>query len=170
MRKRLSGRKFGRTSNERKQLFRNLIRSMAAQGSIETSLAKAKAIRPQVEKLVTTAKVSGLSVFRRLMQETGTANTAKQLVSYGQLFAKRPGGYTRIVRLGHQQGDNTESVRIEFVEKLEKAVVVPQVAPKTEEKAPVKTEGVQSAKKVALKKESVKQVKKVKTKSKSKKS
>lgn len=133
MRKRLSGRKFSRTTNERKRMFRNLVRSLVEQGFLVTSLAKAKSTKPLVEKLVTIARKEGLNSYRRLFQETGLAETAKQLAAYGKLFAKRPGGYTRIIRLGFQAGDNTERVRLEFVEKIEKAIVVPKtVAPKTE--------------------------------------
>lgn len=151
-------------------MFRNLIRSMAAQGYIKTSLAKAKSTKPLIEKLVTMARQPGLTSFRRLMQDTGNAETTKQLVSYGQLFAKRPGGYTRIIRLGHQLGDNTERVRLEFVEKIEKAIVVPKVAPKIEGKVSTKSGLAVGQKKVAAKKDPEKAVKKLKKTTKTKKS
>lgn len=127
MKKGRSLRKLGRTSNERKQLFRNLIREVSAHGYMETSEAKAKALRPQLEKLITTGKDDTLTAFRRLVESVGDVETAKTLQKLGELFKKRPGGYTRLIRLGRQGGDNTSVVRLELVEKLAIAdIITPQ--------------------------------------------
>lgn len=127
MKKRIKIRKFSRTSNERKQLFRNLITSLVQYGFIETSEAKAKAIRPMVEKLVTMAKDNSLSSFRRLIQNTGSSEVAKGLQVVGQTFSSRPGGYVRLIRLGHRLGDDSSVVRIEWVEKITNPEIVTSV-------------------------------------------
>ena len=127
MRKRIKTRKFGRTSNQRKQLFRNLIRSLAMHGFVETSETKAKAVKPIAEKLVTKAKEQTLSARRAIVSETGEIATAEKLMELGKLFEKRKGGYLRIFKKSHQIGDDTTNVRLEWVEKLAKAeVILPQ--------------------------------------------
>lgn len=118
MLKRKSLRKLNRSTDERKRLFRQLIKTMADKGKLVTSLAKAKAVKPQLEKLVTHAKNNSLVNLRRLIAETGDMTTAQNLLKAGEVFKSRPGGYTRIVRLGHQFGDNSEQVRLEWVENV----------------------------------------------------
>lgn len=124
MRKQYSGVKLSRTSNERRQLFRNLMASVVNHGYIVTSEAKAKAVKPQLEKLVTTAKANSLVSFRKLLKETGNSGVTKKLIELGGLFAKRPGGYMRIIRLHNQKGDNTQVVRLEWVDKLVKPEII----------------------------------------------
>lgn len=131
MKKRVAGRKLSRTTNERKQLFRNLMRALVERNYIVTSLTKAKTVKPLVEKLVTLAKHNTLTVIRRLVAVTGDEGTAQKLIQLGALFNTRPGGYTRIVRLANQTGDNTLLVRLEWVEKLS----VPEVIKPSDKKA-----------------------------------
>lgn len=118
MRKHMHGRKLSRTSNERKQLFRNLVSSLAKNGFVVTSRAKAKTIVPIVEKLVTVAKADSLPNFRKLISETGNKLVAQNLLVVGKAFVNRSGGYTRILRLANQKGDDREIVRLEWVEKI----------------------------------------------------
>lgn len=124
MKKNIKGRKLSRSTNERKQLFRNLVRSLTMHGFVETSEAKAKAVRPLFEKLVTRGKKNSLTNFRRVLSEVGEVATAQNIMKLGSLFAKRPGGYTRLIKMGYQEGDNTQVVRLELVEKLVTAEVV----------------------------------------------
>lgn len=118
MKKRISGRKLSRTTNERKQLFRNLVRAMVERGHLVTSRTKAKTVKPSLEKLVTMAKHDSLTTIRRLVTATGDAAIAKKLIQLGTLFKARPGGYTRIIPLTNQAGDNTLMARLEWVEKM----------------------------------------------------
>ena len=118
MKKRVVGYKLSRTTNERKQLFRNLTRSLAEHGSIVTSLAKAKAAKRFVEKLITWAKKNNLTSFRYLVAKTNDLATARILTNIAKHFQQRNGGYTRLIRLGRQKGDNSLKVRLEWVEKV----------------------------------------------------
>lgn len=149
MKKRVSGRKLNRTANERTQLFRQLTRSLVDKGFLVTTQAKAAAIRPQVERLVSQAKNNGLIGFRRLVSVTGNIETARRLVDLGALFAKRQGGYTRTLKIGRRSGDDAELVRLEWVEKL--AIATPVVTPAATQIQTVKT--VKEPEKLAPKKE-----------------
>lgn len=139
MHKRISGKKLNRTSNERVQLLRQLVSQLVANGAIKTSVSKAKFVKPNVEKWVTTAKDGSLTGFRSLVKKTGNVDIARSLLEYGKLFAKRPGGYTRIVRLTEAKGDNSEIVRLEWVEQLVKTSQV-KIVKKSEEIAPKVTQ------------------------------
>ncbi len=156
MRKGIGTKKLNRTSNERKQLFRNLIRSLALHGYLVTSEAKAKAVKPIFEKLVTLAKKNTVLEMRRLVSETGNVDVSRSLLKLGSLFAKRPGGYTRIIRLGVSAGDNTQKVRLELVERLVEAeeVVAPPktVAPEVKTGENEKTETKKVTKRTVTKK------------------
>ena len=116
MKKRVYGRKLHRTTNERKRLFRNLINSFIERGFLVTTIAKAKSVQPTIEQLITGAKTDSLTSYRQSVSETGQVATAKSLKELGTLFAKRSGGYTRLIRLGSRLGDNAELVRLELVE------------------------------------------------------
>lgn len=117
MRHRRKGKKLNRDVSHRKALYRNLTISLIEHGSIETTLAKAKAARPFVERLVTVAKKGDLASRRRLISSLGGENPAEKLLSeIGPRFKKRPGGYTRIVKLGPRASDKAEMARIEWVE------------------------------------------------------
>lgn len=133
MRKRVYGRRLSRDTNERKALFRSMATSLITYGKIDTTEAKAKAVRPWVEKLVTRSKVNTLHSRRRLLGEIPSPLIVEKLVStLGPLFATRPGGYTRIIKMGPRTGDSAPMVRLEFVEDV-KNVVTPvkvKTAPK----------------------------------------
>ena len=117
MRHRKANRRLRRTSEQRLALLRNLASSLIEHGAIETTEAKAKELRPFVEKLITKAR-SGTLHDRRLagrhVQKRATADKLFQEI--GPKLAKRPGGYTRILKIGHRTGDGAEMTRIELVE------------------------------------------------------
>ena len=116
MRHRKAGRALRRTSEQKLALMRNLATSLIENGAIETTEAKAKELRPFVEKLITKAR-SGTLHSRRLagrhVQKREAAD--KLFKEIGPRFAKRPGGYTRILKTGHRKGDGAEMARIELV-------------------------------------------------------
>lgn len=130
---------------------------MGARGFVNTSLAKAKTIKPLVEKLVTRAKNNSLTNLRKLIQVTGEVQTARNLLKAGEVFKNRPGGYTRIIHLGNSKGDNSKKARLEWVE----PVVIKEIRKKenkTQEKEVVKREAI------SVKKEDKKRVVKSKRK------
>ena len=122
MKKKVFGRKFKKDVNQRRSLFRNLMRSLILNEEIKTTEAKAKAVKGQVEKLVTVAK-RGESASYHLKKDSSEDAVIKLITEIGPRFLKRPGGYTRIVKLGNRGKDNADMVLLEFVEKGEKAVV-----------------------------------------------
>ena len=165
MKKGIRGKKLSRTTNERKQLFRNLIRDTVKHGFITTTLAKAKVVQPQLEKLVTTAKEGTLAHIRRLAAKTGDSETVTKLMEIGKLFAKRPGGYTRIIKMVSRAGDNSTMVRLEWVEKLEKIEVI---EPKKPVHVVTKPELLKKALPQREKKTKAKRIQKEKTKTRAK--
>ncbi|HRX02603.1 MAG: 50S ribosomal protein L17 [Anaerolineae bacterium] len=124
MRHRRSGRQLNRNSGQRKALFRNLTKELFTHEVIHTTEAKAKAVRPQAEKLITLAKhgVAGSPEYqihtRRLAQaRLNDPQAVKKLFdTLAPRYATRPGGYIRIVKLGQRKGDGAEMVQIELVE------------------------------------------------------
>lgn len=124
MRHRRSGRQLSRNSGQRKALFRNLTKELFTHEVIHTTEAKAKAVRPNAEKLITLAKrgVAGSPEYqvhaRRLAQaRLNDPQTVKKLFdTLAPRYATRPGGYIRIVKLGQRKGDGAEMVQIELVE------------------------------------------------------
>lgn len=124
MRHQVTGKKLNIDRNQRKALFKSLINSLVIQGQIKTTLAKAKIIRRLVEKLITRGKEQTLHS-RRLIAAFLQNNKAvnKIVDELGPLFKKRPGGYTRIVRLGNRVGDDAMMVKLELVEKPAKKAV-----------------------------------------------
>ena len=118
MRHRVGGRKLQRTSSHRAALFRNMAAALIKHEQITTTTAKAKELRPYVEKLVTLAKKGGLSNRRiahaRIMDE---AQERKLFEVLGPRFASRNGGYTRIIKAGIRQSDAAPIAIIEFVDR-----------------------------------------------------
>ena len=117
MRHRKAGRQLSRTSEQKLALMRSLEKSLIERGAIETTEAKAKELRPFVEKLITKAKTGTLHARRlagRHIQQRETADKLFQEV--GVKFATRNGGYTRILKVGHRKGDGAEMARIELIE------------------------------------------------------
>ena len=116
MRHRKAGRQLRRTGEQKLALMRSLAMSLIEHGAIETTEAKAKELRPFVEKLITKAR-SGTLHDRRLagrhVQKRETADKLFQEI--GPKFAKRAGGYTRILKTGHRKGDGADMARIELI-------------------------------------------------------
>lgn len=100
----------------REAMLRNLAESVILYEKIRTTEAKAKAVRPFVEKLITRSKESTLHNRRELHKTLYTKNAiAKCLEVLGPRYAQRPGGYTRIVKIGPRQGDGAKMVQLELV-------------------------------------------------------
>lgn len=121
MRKRVFGRKLSRTTNQRKALFKSLTNALCLHGRIETTEAKAKSIKGEVEKLITYAKTHENAV--QYLQKHVHIHTAGRIVEIAPLFKDRPGGYLRIIKIGNRKKDNAAMVILEFVEKVEAAKV-----------------------------------------------
>lgn len=120
MKHRVTGKKFSRDTNERKALFKSLINSLAINGAIKTTEAKAKVIRRLAEKLVTKARKQTMASRRLVAAFLQNKQAVNRLVNeFGPLFKNQPGGYTRIVKLGNRRGDNAPMARLEFTKKPE---------------------------------------------------
>ena len=133
MNKRVYGRKLGRTTNERRALFRSLAVAFFTHGRIDTTEAKAKAVRPWIEKLVTRSKTSNLTSRRLLLSELPNQKVVESLLTnVGPTFTTRPGGYTRLTKIGSRFGDNAPMVRLEFVEEIKGLSSKPAVVKKEE--------------------------------------
>jgi large subunit ribosomal protein L17 len=109
--------KLSRDSAHRRALLRNLSRDLIEHERIKTSQAKAKAVKPEVEKLITLAKRGDLHARRRALAELGQDRflVHKLFEEVAPRYAERPGGYTRIVKLGPRRSDSTEMVFLELV-------------------------------------------------------
>jgi large subunit ribosomal protein L17 len=155
MRHRTAHRKLGRRTEHRISLLRNLAASLIAHGRIRTTEAKAKELRPFVEKLVTLGKRDSLHARRRALSILPRKEAVTKL--FGDVsprFSERPGGYTRILKLAHRQGDGAAMAFIEFVDfKFEGAQTAPAGAPAKAEKEKEKSETKPAAKAKAKAKE-----------------
>ncbi|TML06861.1 MAG: 50S ribosomal protein L17 [Actinobacteria bacterium] len=110
------GRRFGGDAKIQKSMMANLVASLIAAEAITTTEAKAKALRPIAEKMITKAKKGGLHNHRQVVSFLRDKEmTAKLFEEIGPRYAERPGGYTRILKLGPRQGDNAPMARIELV-------------------------------------------------------
>ena len=110
------GRRMGGSSAHQKAMMGNLVASLIAAESIVTTEAKAKALRPVAEKCVTAAVRGGVANHRNVVALIRDKDMAHKLFDeIGPRYADRPGGYTRILKLGPRPGDNAPMARIEFV-------------------------------------------------------
>lgn len=110
------GRTFNRTKRQRVALMRGLARSLVLENAITTTEAKAKELRPYVEKLITASKKDSLASRRLIASRLGDAEATKKLhVEYAKRFASRAGGYTRVTKLGRIGNRVAEMARIEFL-------------------------------------------------------
>jgi large subunit ribosomal protein L17 len=118
MRHNKSYRKLGRTSEHRRALFRNQLRSLITHERIITTLPKAKELRPIAEKMVTLGRRADSLHARRLAARyiTDRGLVKRLFDEIGPRFVSRPGGYTRIVKLGPRHGDGAELAVLEFVD------------------------------------------------------
>ena len=138
MRHRVAGRKLQRTTAHRNALFRNMAAALIKHEQITTTLAKAKELRPYVEKLITLAKKGGLSNRRlahaRLMDET---QLAKLFDVIGPRYADRAGGYTRVIKAGIRASDAAPIAIIELIDR--------DVSAKGQDSGPVQNEEFEDA-------------------------
>ena len=110
------GRSFGGSSAHQKAIMGNLVASLIAAEAIVTTEAKAKAMRPVAEKIITKAKKGGLHNHRQIISFLRDQEIAGKLMEdVGPRYADRPGGYTRILKVGPRYGDNAPMARIELV-------------------------------------------------------
>jgi large subunit ribosomal protein L17 len=113
----MSGRKLGRDSSHRKAMYANLACSLFEHGRIKTTEAKAKAVKPYAEKLITLGRRGDLHARRQALSELRSQEIVHQLFAeVGPRMADRPGGYTRIVKIGPRQGDAAAMVFLELVD------------------------------------------------------
>jgi large subunit ribosomal protein L17 len=106
MRHRLKGRKLGRTTAHRQALERNLVQSLFIYGRVITTVEKAKEFRGTAEHLITLGKKGGLANFRRILRTVQNPDLARKIVNdVAKRFTDRPGGYTRVVKLGGSRWD-----------------------------------------------------------------
>ena len=116
MRHRKTGRKLGRMMAHRKATMKSLALALFTHLAIETTVAKSKELRMFAEPLVTLAKQDTVTNRRRAFAALRDAAAVRNLFTkIGPAFVDRPGGYTRILRLGNRAGDAAEMARIEFV-------------------------------------------------------
>ena len=117
MRHQRSGKKLGRDSAHRKALYSNLAGALIEHGRIRTTAAKAKAVKPFAEKMITLGKRVDLHARRQALAALRSNDVVHLLFAeVAPRFAERPGGYTRIVRIGPRQGDAAEMVYLELVD------------------------------------------------------
>jgi len=125
MRHRVAGKTLGRSASQRKALFRNMMTDFFRHERIRTTKAKAQAIRPEAERLITKAKRAAakraaeeLDIHERRQAAAVLYDekvVKKLFDEIGPRFADRPGGYTRVLKLGRRQGDDAEMVILELV-------------------------------------------------------
>jgi large subunit ribosomal protein L17 len=133
-----AGRKFGRTSAHRKALFRNLVGALIQRERISTTLAKAKELRGKVEKTITLGKRGTLHARRQAFKLVPAKDAVQKVFGpLAERYANRPGGYTRIIRIGHRKGDDAPMAFIELVDR-EGDVVKPDAKGKAELKKEAK--------------------------------
>ena len=116
MRHKVAGFKLGRTTSHRRSLLRNMVTSLILEERIETTIPKAKALRPQVEKMITLGKRGDLAARRQAAAYIMTDEAVKKLFdTLGPRFGDRQGGYTRIIRAAWQKGDGADKAFIELL-------------------------------------------------------
>ena len=115
-------RKLNRTSSHRKAMFQNMMNSLIEHEAIKTTLPKAKELRSIIEPMITLSKVDSVAnrrlAFARLRDD---ASVTKLFTELGPRFKARPGGYTRILKMGFRQGDNAPLAYVELVERAPEA-------------------------------------------------
>jgi large subunit ribosomal protein L17 len=143
MRHHIIGYQLNRDTQSRRSLFKNLITSLVTEGTIQTTLTKAKAIQGQVDKLITKAKRHTLGDIRQIDKIVNRRTVVNRLVNdIAPATGKRLSGFTRIVKLNRRPGDDALMVRIEFVDVLPVKAEVVKIAKKpvsTKKAQPIKT-------------------------------
>ena len=116
MRHQKAGRKLGRDSAHRKALYANLTASLIEHGRIKTTVAKAKEVRPVAEEMITLGRRGDVPARRQALKFLRSQDVVHKLFSdVGPRFSDRPGGYSRIVKLGPRQGDAAEMAYLDLV-------------------------------------------------------
>lgn len=116
MRHKVTGRRLGRSSGHRKAMFRNLVTDLLDYEKIVTTEAKAKEVRGLAEKMITWGKHGGIDARRRALAFIYDKKVVDKVFDYiAPRFAERPGGYTRITKLGPRLGDGANMVQLELV-------------------------------------------------------
>lgn len=116
MRHHNANRKFGRSSNQRRALLRSLAGNLIVTGKIVTTEAKAKELRPYIEKLVSKGKEGTVAAKRLITSRLGVASRAKKLVNeIAPKYSDRKGGYTRVVKMPKRKSDGSKMAVVEFV-------------------------------------------------------
>lgn len=132
MRHRKNGRRLGRNGSHRKAMLRNMVTSLLKHGTIKTTETRAKEVRRWAERLITLGKKAlpganagaseeslqqrRLHLFRQVLRVVREQSVAKAVMDeYAPRFESRPGGYTRMIKLGPRQGDNAPMTILEFV-------------------------------------------------------
>lgn len=116
MRHRKAGNKLGRNTSHRRALLRNLVTSILVEDRVETTLAKAKAVRPLVEKMITLGKKGDVHSRRQALAYMMTDESVTRLfATVAPRYTDRQGGYLRIVKAGFRQGDGGEKAIIELL-------------------------------------------------------
>ena len=134
MRHQRKGKKLGRDSSHRKALYSNLAGALIEHGRIKTTEAKAKAVKPIAEKMITLGRRGDLAARRQALAYLRSQEVVHQLFAeVAPRFADRPGGYSRIVKLGPRYGDAAEMVYLELVDYVPPRAVAPVGAPERAE-------------------------------------
>jgi large subunit ribosomal protein L17 len=119
MRKRIFGRRLKRDRNQRKALFKSLMNSLVLYGKIKTTEAKAKSIKGEIEKLVTLARNKEENARASLMSRLSDERAVGKILSeIAPKFASRPGGYTRLIKMGPRFKDGAKMVLMTWVEEI----------------------------------------------------
>ena len=117
MRHHRAGKKLGRDAAHRKALYANLAGALIQHGRVETTVTKAKAVKPFAEQMITLGKRGDLHARRQALAELRNRDVVEILFDdVAPRFAERPGGYSRIVRIGPRLGDAAEMVYLELVD------------------------------------------------------
>jgi large subunit ribosomal protein L17 len=138
MRHRRAGKKLGRDSAHRKALYANLASALIEHGRIETTEAKAKAVKPIAEQMITLGRRGDIHARRQALAYLRSQEVVHELFSeVAPRFRDRPGGYTRIVKLGPRPGDSAPMVYLELVDFVPQAPEPRRVREPEAETAPV---------------------------------
>lgn len=117
MRHAVKGRKLASDASHQKAMMKNLVRSLMDKQKITTTLARAKEVRSDAEKVITLGKKGTLSARRQAIKVLGNKElTHKVFTEYAERFKDRPGGYTRIIKAGYRKGDNAPIAILELVD------------------------------------------------------
>ena len=126
MRHRKAGRTLGRKSSHRRAMYRNMASSLIREETIRTTVPKAKELRRVLEPLITLAKEDGVArrrrAFARLRDDVSVGKLFSEL---GPRFRNRPGGYLRILKIGHRAGDSAPMALVQLLDQPEPAEAAP---------------------------------------------